>query len=211
MENCHILVLHPVCRLGTAHFFLKLCFMKIVPVHAIKVCGGMELQLQSPLTFAVDVGEWSASFPRSFTSGENAQVTDRTGDQVNPEPVRTLWKRKNLLPLLGIKAQFLDFPASSLVAVLAKLCSVKLKHYLYRPGHALSVPGGCDCHISRQHMKVVRLSAIHTSCLYPQETSLVIISVRGLIDPRATAHLEGLCQWKIPVTLLGIELMTFVL
>jgi hypothetical protein len=147
--------------------------------------------------------------PRSFTSGESAQCTNRTGGRVNPEPVRTLWRRKNLLPLLGIKAQFLDFPASSLVTVLAKLCSVKLKHSLYRPGHALSVPGGCGSHISRQHMKVVMLSAIHTSWLYPQETSLVIVSVRGWIDLRATAHPEGLCQWKIPVTLLGIEPMTF--
>jgi hypothetical protein len=48
--------------------------MKMVPVHAIKVCGGMELQLQSLLTIALDVGEWSASFPRSFTSGETVQV-----------------------------------------------------------------------------------------------------------------------------------------
>jgi hypothetical protein len=97
---------------------------------------------------------------------------------VNPESVRTLWRRKNLLPLLGIKARFLDFPTSSLIAVLAKLCSVKVEHSLYRSGHALSVPGG-GFHISRQHVKVVRLSAIQTSCLYPQETSLVIISVRA--------------------------------
>ena len=53
--------------------------MKIVPVHAMKVCGGMELQLQSLLAIALDVGEWSASFPRSFTSGESAQSTNRTG------------------------------------------------------------------------------------------------------------------------------------
>jgi len=99
--------------------------------------------------------------------------------RVNPKSVWTHWRRKNLLPLLGIKARFLDFPAGSLVTVLAELCSVKVKHSLYRTGHALSVPGGCGSHISRQHMKVVTLSAIHTGCLYPQETSLVIISVRG--------------------------------
>ena len=98
---------------------------------------------------------------------------------MNPEPLWTLWSRKNLLLLLGIKARFLDFPASSLVTVLAELCSVKVKHSLYRPGHAVSVPGGCGSHISRERMKVIRLSAIHIGCLYPQETSLVIISVRG--------------------------------
>jgi len=153
--------------------------MKIVPVHTIKVCGRMELQLQSLLTIALDVGEWSASFPRSFTSGETAQGTNRTGGRVNLKSVWTHWRRNNLLPLLGIKARFLDFPAGSLVTVLAELCSVKVKHSLYRTGHALSVPGGCGSHISRQHMKVVRLSVVHTGCLYPQERSLVIISVRG--------------------------------
>jgi hypothetical protein len=86
-----------------------------------------------------------------------------------------------------------------------RLLGLKLSHY--RPwavpwgSRRLRLPGFLD----NRHLKVVRLSALRTGRLYPQEGFLVLISDRGWVDPRATTRPEGLSYWKIPVTPSGIE------
>jgi len=40
------------------------------------------------------------------------------------------------------------------------------------------------------------VSPMHRHIIYPQEIFLVLISVRGWVDPRSIVWLEELCQWN---------------
>jgi hypothetical protein len=86
----------------------------------------------------------------------------------------------------------------------------KVKLSRYRPGEALGFQEVVAPEfLGNQHMKVVRLSVLRTGRLYHQEGFLVLISVRGWVDLRATMRSVGLSHWKIPVTSSGIEPATF--
>jgi hypothetical protein len=76
----------------------------------------------------------------------------------------------------------------------------------YRPWQTLRFPGGWGAQILRQsaHEGGKVVSPTHRPPL-PPENIPVFISVRGWFDPRAIVRPEGLCQWKNPVTLSGIE------
>jgi hypothetical protein len=64
-----------------------------------------------------------------------------------------------------------------------------------------------------RHLMVLRLSAIRAGRVYPppspQEIFLVLLSVTGWVDPRVMLRPQGWCQWKIPITLSGIEPATY--
>jgi hypothetical protein len=80
----------------------------------------------------------------------------------------------------------------------------------YRPGQALRITAGSGSQISRQstHEDGKIVSPMHRP-LYPQETFLVLISVRGRVNPRAIVRPAELYQWKNPTTPSGIEPVTF--
>ena len=72
---------------------------------------------------------------------------------------------------------------------------VKVKVSYYMPGHILTAPGGTAARIlGNWSMKVVRLPALHTGHLYHLKISLVLVSVTGWVNSRATEWLEGLSQ-----------------
>jgi hypothetical protein len=92
--------------------------------------------------------------------------------------------------------------------------NIKVKQSLHRPGQQLSIPEGWGSQISRQSVyksgKVVSFAPRPPfPPPPPQEIFLVLISVRGWVNPRAIVLPEGLLQWKFSMTQRGIEPATF--
>ena len=120
---------------------------------------------------------------------------------------------------------FMQYCPTSLTCIFLWIVMKKTKQSHCRPGQALRVPESWSSQISRQsahedgkfffftfileQLKMVRLSALRTGRLYSQETTLPLISVGGWVDLRTTVQPEGLCQWKIPMTISGIEPAAF--
>jgi hypothetical protein len=84
---------------------------------------------------------------------------------------------------------------------------VKVKQSLYRPEQALRDPGGCGSQISRQSAHV---GGTHGPPLPPPPPPRKYFCYSFLLETVSTpGRLEGLCQWKIPMTPSVIEPPTF--
>lgn len=61
---------------NTLYFYriVKRVKVKVVPLHAMKVCGGQEVWLHSFLTLALDAVEWSVSRLDCFTARKRTAV-----------------------------------------------------------------------------------------------------------------------------------------
>ena len=81
----------------------------------------------------------------------------------------------------------------------------------YSPGQTLRLPGNWGSQISRQSVheggKVV--SPTHRPPLPPRKYSWYSFLLEAESTPGAIVRLEGLCQWKIPMTSSGIKPATF--
>jgi len=88
----------------------------VVPVDAIKTCGGLQEQLLLTLTSALNGGVCSGSYTGSPTSGEPFPVpTDQQSGCAPTQLVGAPRKRGNLLSLLVIEIQILGCPGKIVI------------------------------------------------------------------------------------------------
>jgi hypothetical protein len=77
----------------------------------MKTFRGVEVYLHTYLTWELDEGELSASGPEYLTPGKDRLMPILLGDRQDPEPVWTLWRRKDFVLLPERKPHSSGFQA----------------------------------------------------------------------------------------------------
>ena len=100
---------------------IEILFLKVVPVHAMKVVCGVEVQGHSFLVSAPDAGKRSASHHDRFISREGASGTHSVRGRGATETVWTIWVREKSYALPGVQPRFFSPPSHGLGTVLNAL------------------------------------------------------------------------------------------
>jgi hypothetical protein len=81
--------------------------------YAMKVYGGVDVQIHVFLTSALVGGEWSGSSPGRFTPGETAPCTHWIGGWVDPRAGLHDVEKRKFFTLSGLELRPLSRPARS--------------------------------------------------------------------------------------------------
>jgi hypothetical protein len=129
----------------------------------MKTYGAMYVYIHIFLISALIGGEWSASRPGCFTSGDRAPSTYCLGGRVGPRTSMDNVKRGKTLPLLGFRLWPLGCPAHS--QSLYHLCYANYSNKGYRNHQFVSVTYMENHHTKLGHVVVVLVEVL---CYKPE-------------------------------------------
>ena len=138
----------------------------------------------------------------------NAPVPTEQEVKLDPEPVRQLNNRPSLSS--PQRSHCIDYAITNQCGrphdirlngrnTSRPVIQSKVKLSFYMLGQALRVPQDWGSQISRRssHEGSKVVSPAHPATFIPQGIFLVLISLRGWVNPRAIVRPEGLYQWKL--------------